>query len=94
MTIVEPWIDIVTTRRLYAFQENGAPAYISYLVQTNYCTTYTCFGVRHSDLPNSPDFNPVDDYVWSVIERIVNKPKHFNAASLQVAIEATFFEYG
>lgn len=40
--------------------------------------------------PNSPDLNPLDYYVWSVIGRVYNKSKHLNVASFQTAIEAAF----
>ncbi|XP_032682253.1 uncharacterized protein LOC116849323 isoform X2 [Odontomachus brunneus] len=40
--------------------------------------------------PNSPDLNPLDYYVWSVIERVTNKSRHPNVTSLQTAIEAAF----
>jgi len=40
--------------------------------------------------PNSPDLNPLDYYVWSVIERITNKSLHPNVTSLRTAIEAAF----
>uniref|UniRef100_T1HE22 Tc1-like transposase DDE domain-containing protein n=1 Tax=Rhodnius prolixus TaxID=13249 RepID=T1HE22_RHOPR len=40
--------------------------------------------------PNSPDLNPLDFYVWSVVERATNKSRHPNVASLRAAIEAAF----
>jgi len=32
----------------------------------------------------------MDYYVWNVIERVINKSKHPNVTSLQVAIETAF----
>ena len=40
--------------------------------------------------PNSPDLNLLDYYVWSVVERVTNKSRHPNVASLRAAIEAAF----
>ena len=40
--------------------------------------------------PNNPDLNPLDYYVWSVIERVTNKSRHSNVTSLRIAIEAAF----
>jgi len=40
--------------------------------------------------PNSPDLNPLDFYVWGVVERVTNKSRHPNVASLRAAIEAAF----
>ena len=38
--------------------------------------------------PNSPDLNPLDYYVWSVVERVTNKSRLINVTSLRTAIEA------
>ncbi|EFN80751.1 hypothetical protein EAI_08338, partial [Harpegnathos saltator] len=35
--------------------------------------------------PNSTDLNPLDFYVWSVVERVTNKSRHLNVASLRAA---------
>ncbi|XP_067126891.1 uncharacterized protein [Centruroides vittatus] len=40
--------------------------------------------------PNSPDLNPLDFYVWSVVERVTNKTRHANITSLRAAIDAAF----
>ncbi|XP_011860031.1 PREDICTED: uncharacterized protein LOC105557396 [Vollenhovia emeryi] len=40
--------------------------------------------------PNSPDLNPSDYYVWSVVERVTNKSRHPNVTSLRTTIEAAF----
>lgn len=37
----------------------------------------------------SDDLNPLDYYVWGVVERVTNKARHPNAA-FQAAIEAAF----
>uniref|UniRef100_T1HXZ5 Tc1-like transposase DDE domain-containing protein n=1 Tax=Rhodnius prolixus TaxID=13249 RepID=T1HXZ5_RHOPR len=39
---------------------------------------------------NSPDLNPLDYYVWSLVERDIKKSRHPNVASLKAAIEAAF----
>ncbi|KYN10983.1 hypothetical protein ALC57_16867 [Trachymyrmex cornetzi] len=40
--------------------------------------------------PNSPNLNPLDYYVWGVVERVTNKSRHPNVTSLRTAIEAAF----
>jgi len=40
--------------------------------------------------PNSPDLNPLDYYVWRVVERVTNKSRHPNVTSLRTAVEAAF----
>lgn len=44
----------------------------------------------HSGPPNSPDLNPLDFYVCSVVESATNKSRHPKVASLRAAIEAAF----
>jgi len=41
---------------------------------------------------NSPNLNPLDYYVWSVVERVTNKSRHPNMMSLRTAIEAAFVD--
>ncbi|KYM94846.1 hypothetical protein ALC62_14441 [Cyphomyrmex costatus] len=40
--------------------------------------------------PNSSDLNPLDYYVWSVVERVTNKSRHPNMTSLRTAIKPAF----
>jgi len=40
--------------------------------------------------PNSPALNPLDYYVWSIVERVINKSRYPNVTSLRPTIEATF----
>ena len=89
-TVVKPWIDTVTSGRPYVFQQDGAPAHTSHLVQNWLSDNVDMFWSKEFWPPNSPDLNPLDYYVWSVIERVTNKSKHLNVASLQAAIEAAF----
>ena len=42
--------------------------------------------------PNSPDLNPLNYYVWSLVERVTNKSRHPNVTSLKIAIEAAFVD--
>jgi len=41
-------------------------------------------------LSNSPDLNPLDYYVWSVVEKVTNKSRHPSMTSLRTTIEAAF----
>jgi len=40
--------------------------------------------------PNSPDLDPLDYYVWNVVERVTNKSRYLNVTSLRTAIEAAW----
>ena len=43
-------------------------------------------------LPNFPDLNPVDYYVWSIAEKEVKKHSHYTKGSLKAAIVQVKFE--
>ena len=75
-TTVKTWMDNVARRRgqedNYVFQKDSAPAHKARVTQT-----WLYQEVPHHwspDLwpPSSPDCNPLDYYVWGVLERKVN----------------------
>jgi hypothetical protein len=86
------WIKEVTVGKPYIFQQDGAPAYYSHLVQI--CLDDNMGIFRSNDFwpPNSPDLNPLDYYICSVVRRDTNKSRHPNIASLQKAIQAIFMK--
>ncbi|XP_032687204.1 uncharacterized protein LOC116851661 [Odontomachus brunneus] len=88
--IVKPWIETVAAGKPYVFQQDGAPAHTSHLVQNWLSDKMDMFWSKEFWPPNSPDLNPLDYYVWSVIERVTNKSRHPNVTSLQTSIGAAF----
>lgn len=88
--VVKPWMVTVASGRPYVFQQDGAPAHTSHLVQNWLSDNLDMFWSKEFWPPNSPDLNPLDYYVWSVVERVTNKTRHPNVASLRAAIEAAF----
>jgi len=88
--VVKPWMVTVVSGRQYVFQQDGAPAHTSHLVQNWLSDNVDMFWSKEFWPPNSPDLNPLDYYVWSVVERVTNKTRHPNVASLRTAIEAAF----
>ena len=89
MDVVKPWMKTVASRRPYVFQPVHRFIRVIWF-EINFQTTSICFGPRNSGLPNSPDLNPLNYYIWSVIERVTNKSWHPNVTSLRTAIEAAF----
>lgn len=89
-TVVKPWMETVASGRPYIFQQDGAPAHTSHLVQNWLSDNVDAFWSKEFWPPNSPDLNPLDYYVWGVIERVSNKSRHPNVATLQASIEAAF----
>lgn len=80
--VVMPWMETVTSGRPYIFQQDGAPAHTSHLVQKWLSDNVDMFWSKEFWPPNSPDLIPLDYYVWSVVERVTNKSRHPNVTSL------------
>ena len=67
-----PEMDRLTGYQLYVFMQDGARSHtanetVRFLNQQRYLTLL----MPNMLPPNSPDFNPVDYYVWSALERNV-----------------------
>ena len=86
--VVIPWMTSVADGKPFLFQQDGAPAHNSNLVQNwlEENLEENMFWSKEFWPPNSPDLNPMDYYVWGVIEREVNKTFHENTDSLHAAI--------
>ncbi|CAB3237907.1 unnamed protein product [Arctia plantaginis] len=85
-TVVKPWIDRARGERPYVFQQDSAPSHKA-------MTTQDCMSENLHDHitpnlwpPSSPDLNPLDFYVWSVVERDTNKHPHNTLESLKATI--------
>ena len=48
--------------------------------------------IKFIRLPSSPDLNPLDNFVWSYVENIINMTSHNTIASLIAAIRRVFAE--
>lgn len=90
MSTLHPWITTVAAGRQYIFQQDGAPAHTSNLVQNWISANFDMFWSKEMWPPNSPDLNPLDYFVWGVIERVANHSRHANEPSLKEAIEKAF----
>lgn len=85
-SVVHPWMVRVSAGRPYVFQQDGAPAHNSRLVQ-NWCDeNMDMFWSKDFWPPSSPDLNPLDYYCWGVIERESNKRAHNSIDSLRASI--------
>jgi len=76
--------------RPYVFQQDGALAHTSHLIQ-NWLSDNDMFWSKKFWLPNSSDLNPLDYYIWSAVERVTNKSQHPNVTSL-TTIETAFVD--
>ena len=84
-TVVKPWMVGVAGERPYVFQQDSAPVHMA-------CTTQAWLYQqlpRHWPLdlwpPSSPDLNPLDYYVWGVLEKVNYRP-HNTKQQLKDAI--------
>lgn len=85
--VVKPWIIEVAGDRPYVFQQDGAPAHTSHRVQNWLDDNVDMFWFKEFWPPSSPDLNPLDYYLWSVLERESNKRSHNTVESLRAAIK-------
>lgn len=84
---VVPWMENIAQGQSYTFQQDGAPAHTAGITQTWLSANTPDFWGKEVWPPNSPDLNPLDYFVRSVIERDVNRQPHSDIASLKVKIE-------
>ncbi|UYV68303.1 hypothetical protein LAZ67_5003795 [Cordylochernes scorpioides] len=85
-TVVKPWMDMVATGRKYVFQQDSAPAHKAKKTQSWLTLNVPSHWGPDIWPPNSPDCNPLDYYVWGVVERDVNKAPHTTIQSVKKAV--------
>jgi len=64
-SVVKPWMETVASGRLYVFQQDGATAHTSHLVQNLLSDNIDMFWFKEFWPPNNPDLNLLDYYMWS-----------------------------
>ena len=68
------------------FQQDSAPSHKALTTQDWMAENFHDHVTPNLWPPSSPDLNPLDYYVWGVVEREVNKHPHNTKASLKKAI--------
>ncbi|QQP48772.1 Transposable element tcb1 transposase [Caligus rogercresseyi] len=85
-TVVKPLMTQIATGRPYLYQQDGAPAHTSNLVQ-NWCLENLDMVWSKEFWPSSsPDLNLCDYYLWGILERDTNKRAYNTVDSLKAAI--------
>ena len=89
-SVVIPWCNQVVGGRPWVWQQDSAPAHKS--KETQGWLQKECYDfVPFSHWPlSSHDLNPLDYFVWSYIENIINMTSHNTKASLIAAIRWVF----
>ncbi|UYV77427.1 hypothetical protein LAZ67_15000994 [Cordylochernes scorpioides] len=85
-TVVKPWMDMVAAGRKYVFQQDSAPAHKAKKTQSWLTLNVPSHWGPDIWPLNSPDCNPLDYYVWGVVERDVNKAPHTTIQSVKKAV--------
>ncbi|KAI6658755.1 hypothetical protein LOD99_15078 [Oopsacas minuta] len=67
----------------FVFQQDGAPAHTSNVTQTWLQSNIPCFIEKEQWPPYSPDLNPMDYSVWSILESRVCAKSHKSIDSLK-----------
>ena len=63
MDVVKSWMEIVTSGKPYVFQQDGAPAHMSCLIQNWLSDNVDMFWSKEFWPPNSSDLNLLDYYI-------------------------------
>lgn len=80
---VKPWIESVTRGSPYVFQQDSAPAHTARSTQEWCLGNLQMVWTKDFWPPNSPDLNPMDYYLWSVVEAKVNEHPVANRDALK-----------
>ena len=69
-TMVKPWMVGVAGERPYVFQQNSAPVHMACTTQAWLYQQLFCHWPPNLWPPSSPDLNPLDYYVWGILEKV------------------------
>ena len=83
---VLPWLKKTFPLNNYEFQQDGAPAHTSKRTQEWLAANLAGFWEKTLWPPSSPDLNPLDFSIWSVVESKACKTSHNNVASLKISV--------
>jgi transposase len=85
-----PWLRKTYPKGNYVFQQDGAPAHTSKKTQQWLATNLADFWDKTVWPPSSPDLNPLDYSVWSVVESKACKTSHNSIKDLMASITKTW----
>ncbi|XP_054709168.1 uncharacterized protein LOC129218873 [Uloborus diversus] len=85
-TVVKPRVDMVAAGRDYLFQQDSAPAHKSRKTQAWLHSNMPYHWTPDLWPPSSPDCNPLDYYLWGVVEEKVNAKFHNTKDALRATI--------
>lgn len=83
---VLPWLKATYPDGNYVWTQDGAPCHTSDKAQKFCATNMVSYWDKTFWPSNSPDLNPLDFAVWSVLEKETNRTSHPNLGSLKAKI--------
>lgn len=89
---VLPWANSHFKGQQWTYQQDSAPAHKARIVQAWCQTNFPGFISSSEWPPNSPDLNPLDYSIWSIMKTKACSTRHPNLASLQQALEKAWDE--
>ncbi|EYC34439.1 hypothetical protein Y032_0001g415 [Ancylostoma ceylanicum] len=81
-----PWLHSHFGDRPYTFQQDGAPAHTAKMVQEWCRANLSDFIAAEEWPPCSPDLNPLDYSIWSILEAKACATSHSSVGSLKAAL--------
>lgn len=91
-TQVLGWINEQDWQQGYCFMQDGAPSHTSRITQAWCKENFSTFWDKETWPPSSPDLNPMDFSVWSILERKVGTKNYPNVTALTQALQTAWAE--
>ena len=90
--ILTPWAEQHFGKQCWAYQQDSAPAHRAKVIQEWYQENFFDFITSQEWPPYSPDLNPLDYSVWSVLEAKACSKRHANLESLKAFLQKAWDE--
>lgn len=89
-THVLPWIRRVARGEPWIWQQDGARCHTAQATTDFLDAEHVQYVPPDTWLPNSPDLNPLDYFVWGAVERLSNATPHPTKDSLEADVVSSF----
>ncbi|MCA9813148.1 MAG: transposase [Nitrosarchaeum sp.] len=84
--VVRPQSQLIFNQDIWTFQQDSAPSHKAKTTQ-NWCQKNLPDFISTQDWPpSSPDLNPLDYFIWGVLEANVNASRHKSLESLKAKL--------